>query len=464
MKNNINKFWFFLFLSIFSFLSCKKDYLNHKPSTNIVQPKTLDNLIGLLDNSDIINKASSALPILSADEYMYVDHQTWQASPTATERNAYIWAKDIFGGEPLIKDWTAPYAAIFYANNVLSILNDIPKTAENSTTHRFVEAWALFVRANSFYDLANNFCKAYDSNTAVSDLGIPIRLKPEIDVIEQRSTLQQTYDQILSDLNRAVQLFSSNSMMPTEKKNRPSLVAGYGLMARIYLNIRDYSNAELYADSCLMLYPNLINYQNLVPSIFPFDQSNEETLYSTTVVNAYISASVVFNNNIFIDSTLLATYKKGDLRKTLFFSPMENGYVMAGNYFGPALQAYTGIATDEVYLIKAECSARRGNIDLSMGKLNELLIKRYTSASYIPLTAATQKQALDLVLLERRKELVWRGLRWFDIKRLNREGAEIKLTRIIGDVTYTLLPDDPRFIFPIPDDEIGYTGIVQNQR
>tara|TARA_R110002033_G_scaffold36621_1_gene75228 strand:+ start:3737 stop:3916 length:180 start_codon:yes stop_codon:yes gene_type:complete len=59
---------------------------------------------------------------------------------------------------------------------------------------------------------------------------------------------------------------------------------------------------------------------------------------------------------------------------------------------------------------------------------------------------------------------VWRGLRWQDIRRLNKEGAGITLTRTLKGENYTLPPNDPRYIFPIPDDEIALSGIKQNVR
>jgi starch-binding outer membrane protein, SusD/RagB family len=63
---------------------------------------------------------------------------------------------------------------------------------------------------------------------------------------------------------------------------------------------------------------------------------------------------------------------------------------------------------------------------------------------------------------ERRKELTMRGLRWIDIKRLNKEGAGIVLKRLIGDKTYTLQPNDPRYALPLPADIILNTGMQQN--
>ena len=65
-------------------------------------------------------------------------------------------------------------------------------------------------------------------------------------------------------------------------------------------------------------------------------------------------------------------------------------------------------------------------------------------------------------MVERRKELTKRGVRWIDIKRVNKEGANIILKRVEDEGVYTLLPDANFYALPIPDDIIKQTGMPQN--
>jgi hypothetical protein len=58
------------------------------------------------------------------------------------------------------------------------------------------------------------------------------------------------------------------------------------------------------------------------------------------------------------------------------------------------------------FLIGAECAARLGDKEKSLEMLNSLLIKRYKIGKYKPLMANSDQEALDLVLRERRKELL----------------------------------------------------------
>jgi hypothetical protein len=55
-----------------------------------------------------------------------------------------------------------------------------------------------------------------------------------------------------------------------------------------------------------------------------------------------------------------------------------------------------------------------------------------------------------------------RGLRWSDIKRLNKENYQITPERKIGSNTYLLPPNSSRYALPLPDDIIRLTGMQQN--
>ena len=93
----------------------------------------------------------------------------------------------------------------------------------------------------------------------------------------------------------------------------------------------------------------------------------------------------------------------------------------------------------------------------ALNDINTLLIKRWNKNSqYVPFVSNNQKEVLDKVLLERRKELIFRGLRWTDLRRLNKEGANIIQTRSIDGQNYSLQPNDLRYVFPLPPDVMTY--------
>jgi hypothetical protein len=104
-----------------------------------------------------------------------------------------------------------------------------------------------------------------------------------------------------------------------------------------------------------------------------------------------------------------------------------------------------------------------GNASAAMNDLNTLLMKRWKTGTFIPYTAINATDALSKILTERRKELLMRGIRWSDLRRLNKEPQFAKtLIRVIGGQTYYLYPNDKRYVFPIPLQIIQMTGVPQN--
>lgn len=77
----------------------------------------------------------------------------------------------------------------------------------------------------------------------------------------------------------------------------------------------------------------------------------------------------------------------------------------------------------------------------------------------MPLTASDEEAALELILNERRKELPFRGLRWSDLRRLNKEGYNITLQRKL-DKNYILPPNDRRYVLPIPHTVLNLNGNI----
>jgi len=441
--------------------SCTKDFLDAKPNTNIIVPATLSDFQELLDDNGILNRTSS-LPQLSCDEYYFINEAAYQAGQP-TEQNAYVWNKDLFGGQVARPDWNSPYASVFYANSVISRLNGLKVSPTDQAEYNNVLGQAYFIRAFNFFDLVKNFAPPYDDATASTNLGIPLKLSPNVNQLVQRANVQQSYAQIISDLSTACRLLSPS--LPNQNLNRASKPSAYALFARLYISMRKYPQAELYADSSLALYNTLIDYNTVSQTAkTPFNLTNAETLLSALYAGGYNVPIYNSPDNISIYTTLLGFYLPNDLRRSIFFNTIS-GLVKAKRGYSAGPNTFSGLATDEVYLIKAECAARRQDNQTALQYLNALLVNRFTTGSYVPYTTTNTANVLAVVLQERRKELVWRaGLRWDDLRRLNKEGANITLTRVLNGVTYTLPPNSVLYTFPIPDDEIALSGIQQNPR
>src|SRR5438105_3956390 len=147
-------------------LACnKKDFLDDKPTSNLVQPSTLSDIQAMLDYIDYSNIGGMNQTPATADlcsDIFYMTTTIWQ-SRNAIEKNAYVWENDIWGGQSGIGDWNIPYKQIFTANLVLEELNKILPNSSSQSTWNYVKAQALFHRAYAFYHLSQIFCPVFDS-------------------------------------------------------------------------------------------------------------------------------------------------------------------------------------------------------------------------------------------------------------------------------------------------------------
>jgi SusD family. len=453
--------FYFLFVTWCCLAGCNKSkFLDEKPRSDLFVPTTLEDFQLLLDNETIMNE-TPVLGEISADNF-YTTFNFWQTL-AVKEQFGYIWAPDIYRGEGNIGDWNVPYQQVFTANVILEGLPKIKVSSANEKHWKNTKGSALFFRAYAFHNLVQLFSPVFDESTAINDLGVPLRLRPNIEDVVSRSSVRETYQRIIADLSEATQLLED--VFHQNNRNRPSKAAAYALLARVYLSMGLYDKAGLYADSCLKRYDTLIDYNTLNSTTGrPFDRNFGEALLQSRLLSTtgLIKASTFVY--CIVDSSLYNSYNDNDLRKLLFYQINNDGLpILKFGYNGSAL-GFSGLATDEMYLIRAECYARQGKKDQALADLNSLMQMRWKKDMFTPFTAATADEALNLILTERRKELPFRGLRWTDLRRLNKEGANITLTRILNGTTYTLPPNSRLYTLPIPPDVIQLGGIEQNIR
>ncbi len=262
---------------------------------------------------------------------------------------------------------------------------------------------------------------------------------------------------MINDLKTAIPLLGPVPSTPV----RPSRCAAYGLLARVYLTMREYANASLYADSALSLKNSLIDYNTLrAADAYPIKELNSEV-----VLVAYMPyTDPLAVNRARINEALYASYAADDLRRSIFFAVNANGTkTFKGGYTGTPNYLFS-LNTDELYLIRAEGMARQGRVAEALADVNKLLENRYKKGTFVPRTGSDRTAVLEVVLAERRKELLMRGLRWMDIKRLNLEGRGIEMQRVVNGKAYQMRPNDLRYAIALPNDVIALSGMPQNPR
>ncbi|UCS95043.1 RagB/SusD family nutrient uptake outer membrane protein [Echinicola marina] len=453
MKHTIKLIFTIMIISIIHLLSSCESFLDEKPSKDLVEPKTLKDLWALLDNSLVMN-SSPALGLLSSDD-LFTDQNGWNAYRSPVERNAYIWMDDLYSGETHSLDWYYSYQQIFYSNVVLEILQEI---GEGETESKAIEGSALFFRAHAYFNLIQLFAGPYSKETASTDLGVPLRLSSNLNNRPKRSMVDKVYMKILEDLKIAI----DNLPEEVPFKTRPSKTAGLGLLSRVYLAMGDYKSAKDYAEKALALNSNLIDFSDLDGQrYYPFDLFNEEVVFQAD----FLEYSFLTSSSTWVDSTLYNLYLDGDLRKDVFFDISSDGNVtFRGSYTGN-YRVFSGVSVPEIYLTLSECLIREGDYGKGLEVLNSYLLTRWEAGKFVPFTAMDRDQALGIVLKERRKEMVFRGLRWMDLRRLNKDPDRKKdIVRELDGTDYVLEAESNKYVLPIPPDEVDLAGLLQNLR
>lgn len=448
--------------------SCKKidEYLSKKTIGTDVVPSTLSDFRAILDNYNFMNIRFMNIGMAGTDNIYLPDANL--TSQNQQVRNVYLWEKDIFVGTASA-DWNNTYQIIEYANIALDGLSRLDASKENPVVFNEVKGDALFFRAYCHYLLSQVYCKTYDKATAATDLGIVVRTSSDVNIKPGRATVQQTYDQMISDLKTAVEL---SPVLP-DNRFRSCKATANSLLAKIYLVMGDYENAAKYATDALSQFNTLMDFNGgpgVTPTAtIPFSTfpNNPEVIFSGFVNNGLVvSLFYSLGTTAYVDSNLYKSYTNDDMRKTLFFSGTTADKIsFRGSYVGNTF-AFGGIAANEIYLVRAEAYARLKKTNEALTDLNALLAKRYNTATFVPVNIQEPEALVTRILEERRKELPMTAqLRWEDLRRLNKEpGRAVQLTRRYNGNTYTLPPNDPKYVLPIPDNEIQLSGISQNER
>lgn len=285
-------------------------------------------------------------------------------------------------------------------------------------------------------------------------MGLPLNLDSQLGKILGRSTLKQTYDQIISDLTQAESLLPESVPTPT----RPSATAGRAMLARVYLAMDDYGKALFWASKVKGSRESLLDYSSLDPTLSsPIPTFNREVIW-----HAETSQYTAHTNLVgLVDTLLFDSYSQDDLRKSILYSRSAKGIQFRGNYRGTRFFPFCGLTHAEVLLIMAECQVRTGRSGEGMETLGVLLKNRYQGDPELALA----QDPLDRVLQERRKELAFRSIRWSDLRRLNRDPRYATvITRELNGSRYRLEPNSGLYVYPIPENEVQYNKLEQNPR
>ena len=428
------------------------DYLDIKPK-GVVIPDKCEDYESLLNYAQLMKASDSYPNYLTDDVFLpYEDDLTGgYVSLVLPDQRLYTFDSEVFGDGESDGLWEYSYNRI-YTYNV--IIEDVMGSTQATEEHKKqVRAEALMGRAFEYLTLVNAYAKHYDPATAATDPGVPLMLDKNINKTNlTRATVQAVYDQIKADLDEAALDLPEKPVLNAFRASKP---VGYGMLARMYLYMGNYEKALENARIALQHNSTLLN-------ILPYKVTDPEQWIGRIDVparadnpeNIYIRlAPWVFGMTLatYGSEDLMALYdKKKDQRYLLYFTRYIGGYDCEYDAWAPYIYANMAMSTPEIYLIAAECEARIGSKDKAMEYINTVRDNRIFDN--VPLVAGSNKEALKMVLDERRRELTLLGCtRLIDLKRLNREPEFAKtIVHEVNGVEYKLEPNSPKYILPIP--------------
>ncbi|WP_025146517.1 RagB/SusD family nutrient uptake outer membrane protein [Pedobacter jeongneungensis] len=434
-------------ITLGSVTSCKK-YLSEAPRV-LAEIKTADQLLALEDNS--LNVLTAQYPnfVDNGSEYIFshatddtdISQALYKSNSALSSFSPAVISTYLFDVPTIANQtsdtfYTAQYRKIFTANVILANVDDV---TGSDATKNLVKANAYFIRAYAYWLLVNYYCKPYASAN-LSGPGMPIKKTTDYAESISRSTLQETYDQILSDVTQA-QSYATYDDVQANLRWRVSKTAIDAFLSRYYLFTGDYAKSIQYANSALAKpVAQLVDY-NTIAQGTPATYSNPSVTLNYSELNGwnYTSATnriltwpefyfprVRSSSAQFLipSPSLIALYdQSNDLRFKWFIIP-DGGrrftVVTPSTYrytqFNDGIWNIEGPSIAEVLLNKAEACARINDLSGATGAINTLRAKRFKTGFSYTLSLSTQGDALTKVLQERRRELPF-TFRFLDIRR-----------------------------------------------
>jgi tetratricopeptide (TPR) repeat protein len=337
--------------------------------------------------------------------------------------------------------WLDAYQVINQANNVLA---NIEKADEDIRAD--ISGQAKFLRGLVYFDLVRLFGKSYNDGSPATNLGVPIVLTPTKVVDESskvsRATVEQVYQQAITDLKDA-------------EANMDKPLQASAILARLYLQKGDYTNAVIEADKVIGSEEySLVNpYSAEFPNTGGHVDDTPEDIFSLQVTSQqgtnslntyYASADNSGRGDIIIRDSFLDEFEAGDERLNVY--NLDSDDILRVSKFDNLYGNVRVVRLAEMYLIRAEGNLRLGTATGDTPKNDVNAIRN--RAGLDDLEAVT----IANVLAERRHELAFEGGFFLhDAKRLALN---------VGALPYS----SPRLVFPIPLREINANpNLKQNE-
>ena len=435
---------FFLAISILFIFSC--NVLEHDPQDAIVPDQAFNS------EASVRSAVVGLYHQLQSDDYYGASVQ--YASGNYTDISTYAGFNIEYqeAGEGILpptnllveKIWLGAYRVINGANE---IIGGVPGVVDNSFTEEeriIIIAEAKCLRALGYLDLLVHFGEHWDLS---SIYGLPLVTQStnsdyaNVNMLA-RSSVQETYDFILNDLESA-----ETGLPDSDNRAVATRALAQSLLTKTYVHMNDYVSAITYATQVI----NNVNY-SLNPSfsdIFQSDLTSEsifELVFSSLDISN-LALWTIIRDEVLPEETLIASFIDGDQRRGLIGNVEGKPYerlLKAEDFSNHANPAYI-MRIAELYFFRAEAKHFSGDPDGAIDDLNTVR----TRAGLEPYDDSSN--FLEKYINENRWEFFGEGKRLYTLTRINKAGEVLGI-------------EDFRRIYPIPAREFTIDGsqLVQN--
>jgi tetratricopeptide (TPR) repeat protein len=263
------------------------------------------------------------------------------------------------------------YVAINRANFVIKNTAALNSVVIKPASKNQYLGEAYFLRALAYFDLVRTYG------------GVPIILQPTVSPTQyngvKRSTVAQTYAQVLSDLNKADSLLTE-----TVVRNRANKFSVYALKARFYLYNENWSKADEYASKVIA---NSTGFKLVKPfsTFFTTSKSTESVLELTfsasdkNPIYTYLLSPGEGGRLDYIAEpgfvAQLLDPNKGGARKSLVKLLASGAYEVTEYANQDGSSSLYVLRLAEQYLIRAEAKVKNASPDLTNAILDLNVIR-----------------------------------------------------------------------------------------
>lgn len=398
-------------------------------------------------------------------------------------------------GDYTIRDvWSGYYNGIANLNEAIDGFATIsPEDDDEKAELNEYLGDAYFTRAYYYSNLVLRFAKAYTPNSASTDLGVPLLTTYDLEALPARATIQEVYDQILSDLSQAKTLLSGVDGEPGSTRFNKDVVIA--LEARVKMYMQDWAGAatdakslidgktyELITDAATLekMWTNDLGTETIFQSLVsaPNELANTNSIYL-----GYNAGNKTHVPDFIPSQWVVDMYADNDIRKSVYFlkdsvfiqGTNYNGIYMVNKYPGNP-DFFTSSSTNyenepklfriaEMYLILAEAQYHTSPA-ASLITLNELRTARGLTA----LSNVSGDNLLQAIKDERFRELAFEGFRLDDLKRWGEgftrhdpQNEELINTGTNYD-SKTVAADADKFVWGIPTNDMTVNPSLKGQQ